>query len=203
MRVVYASSAAVWGPPEAYEHRALGEQDLPMPSTHYGVFKHGNEQNARVFYESDGVSSIGLRPWTVYGAGRDTGLTAGPTLAIKSVVMERSFEIGITGSIDLQYAGDVGETFVTCLLAPLEGAHVFNLAGDVVTIEDLISRLDRLRPGAARLITAAGPQVPVACRLDNSRLRCLVPGIPKTSLEDGIGRTLEVFERLKAEGKLD
>ena len=203
VRVVYASSAAVWGPPEAYEARPLGEHEPPMPSTHYGVFKHATEQNARVFYECDGVSSIGLRPWTVYGVGRDTGLTAGPTLAMKSVVMQRSFEIGIIGPIDLQYAGDVAEAFVACLLARLEGAHVFNLAGDVVTIEDFISRLDRLRPGAARLITAAGSQVPIACRLDDSRLRSLVPGIPKTSLEDGMGRTLDIFERLKAEGKLD
>src|SRR3954453_18131226 len=40
VRIVYASSSAVWGPKDAYEDRPLSEQDTPMPATHYGVFKH-------------------------------------------------------------------------------------------------------------------------------------------------------------------
>ena len=56
-------------PREAYEERPLSETDPPMPATHYGVFKHANEGNARVFFQANGISSVGLRPWTVYGVG--------------------------------------------------------------------------------------------------------------------------------------
>src|SRR5688572_31521795 len=63
VRIVYASSSAVWGPGEGYEQRALSEEDPLRPATHYGVFKQANEGNARVFYATNGISSIGLRPW--------------------------------------------------------------------------------------------------------------------------------------------
>ena len=93
VRVVYASSSAVWGPEEAYGDRALSESDLLLPATHYGVFKQANEGNARAFYCLNGISSVGLRPWSVYGLGRDAGLTADPTLAEKAVVLRRPFRI--------------------------------------------------------------------------------------------------------------
>ena len=47
VRVVYASSSAVWGPEEAYGGGKLTEDDPLKPSTHYGVFKQANEGNAR------------------------------------------------------------------------------------------------------------------------------------------------------------
>src|SRR5947209_9470495 len=70
-RLVYASSAAVFGPPDKYGPGPLGD-DVPLsPTTHYGFFKCCNEGNARIYYQDHGLSSIGLRPWTVYGVGRD------------------------------------------------------------------------------------------------------------------------------------
>jgi len=196
VRVVYASSSAVWGPEEAYGGGKLKEEDPLKPSTHYGVFKQANEGSARAFYLTDGISSAGLRPWTVYGVGRDRGLTADPTLAMRAVALGEPFRIRLTGHMDLQYVEDVAESFVRCLLAPLEGAHVFNLEGAVIAMDELIETLERLRPGASRLITAEGPQVPVAYRMDGSRLRTYVSGIPLTPLEEGIRKTLEMFERL-------
>ncbi len=203
VRVVYASSSAVWGPEEAYGGGKLTEAEPLKPSTHYGVFKQANEGNARAFYLANGISSVGLRPWTVYGVGRDDGLTADPTLAMKSLVLGRPFQIRLTGHMDLQYVEDVAETFVQCLLSPLDGAHVFNLEGTVTTIENLIHELDRLWPGAAKLITASGPQVPVAYRMDGSELRKRVPGIPQTPLEVGVRKTLDFFAHLAEKGRLN
>jgi nucleoside-diphosphate-sugar epimerase len=197
-RIVYASSSAVWGPQDMYEDRQLNERDPIKPSTHYGVFKQANEESARVFASVNGISSIGLRPWTVYGPGRDEGLTADPTLAMKALAEGWSFQIRLTGRMDLQYVEDVAEAFVRCLYSPLEGAYVFNLAGDVIDMHELIAALERVRPGAAQLITANGPQVPVAYRMDDSELRAHVAGIPKTSLEEGIHRTLAMFDRWRA-----
>ena len=67
-KVVYASSAAVFGVTE--ERRPITERDEPHPSSHYGVFKRCNEGNAHVYFLDHGVSSVGLRPLTVYGVGR-------------------------------------------------------------------------------------------------------------------------------------
>jgi nucleoside-diphosphate-sugar epimerase len=202
VRVVYASSSAVWGPEEAYGSGRLSEDDPLRPATHYGVFKQANEGNARAFYSINGISSVGLRPWTVYGPGRDAGLTADPTIAMKAVVLGRPFQIRVSGHMDLQYVEDVAEIFVRSALTPLEGAHVFNLEGAVVRMEDLVVELDRLRPGAAGLISVAGPKVPVAYRMDDSQLRAHIPGIPKTPLAEGMAKTLEIYERLRKEGRL-
>ncbi|HXG32501.1 MAG TPA: SDR family oxidoreductase [Bryobacteraceae bacterium] len=202
VRIVYASSSAVWGPPEEHPDRPLAEDDPPKPTTHYGVFKLANEASARAFFLSDGISSVGLRPWTVYGVGRDTGLTADPTLAMKAVALGAPYQIRLSGRMDLQYVEDVAEAFVRCLLAPLEGARVFNLAGDVISMEELIALLERLRPGARHLITASGPPVPVACRMSDKALRAAVPDLPKTPLEEGVRRTIELFERLHRENRL-
>lgn len=202
VRIAYASSAAVWGPGETYEDRSLTEKDPLKPSTHYGVFKHANEENARVFYATNGISSIGIRPWTVYGAGRDTGLTSDPTYAIRAVALEQPYTIRLTGFMDMQYVEDVAEAFVRSLLAPLEGAHVFNLAGDIVSMENFIETLDHIRPGAASLIRCDGPQVPVAFRMDDSAIQAAVGSIPKTPLLDGVKRTLEIFTSLREQGRL-
>ena len=202
VRVVYASSSAVWGPEEAYGSGKLTEAEPLKPSTQYGVFKQANEGNARAFFLTDGISSIGLRPWTVYGVGRDAGLTADPTIAMKSAVLGHPFQIRLTGHMDLQYVEDVAEIFVRCLIAPLEGAHVFNLEGAVVTIEGLIEKLDREWPGAAKLITASGPQVPVAYRMDGSSLRSSIPDLPVTPLEEGVRKTVRLFAKLKQQGVL-
>jgi nucleoside-diphosphate-sugar epimerase len=196
VRVVYASSSAVWGPEEYYGSGKLTEDEPLKPATHYGVFKQANEGNARAFYLANGISSVGLRPWTVYGVGRDRGLTGDPTLAMKAVAEHQPFRIRVSGKMDLQYVEDVAETFVRCLLSDLEGAQVFNLEGSVVDMEELVDMLERFRPGARALISVEGPTVPVAYRMDDAQLRAAIPGIPKTGLEEGIGRTLDYFERL-------
>ena len=202
VRVVYASSSAVWGPEDAYGERALSERDSPLPGTHYGVFKQANEGNARVFYTASGISSMGLRPWTVYGVGRDHGLTADPTLAMKAAALGVPFQIRVSGYMDLQHVSDVAETFIRCALSDVAGAHVFNLAGTIVEMNDLIAKIDRMSPGAAKLLSVTGPQVPVSYRMDASALHATVPGIPQTPLDDGIRQTLEMFGRLKAENRL-
>jgi nucleoside-diphosphate-sugar epimerase len=203
VRVVYASSSAVWGPEDAYEARALSEADPTRPTTHYGVFKQSNEGNARVFFAANGISSVGLRPWTVYGVGRDLGLTAAPTIAMRHLVLGKPYQIPLGGYMDLQYVEDVAEAFVRSALATVEGAHVFNLAGDVIHMDAIIDALEALRPGARQLISAGGPQVPVAYKMDDSALRSVIPGIPKTPLADGLRQTIELYEKLRAEGRIE
>jgi len=194
--IVYASSSAVWGPTDEYGEGALTE-DLPLkPSTHYGVFKAANEGNARNFFASDGISSIGLRPWTVFGPGRDTGLTADPTLAMRAVAERQPFRIRLSGHMDLQYTRDVADIFIQCLFSGAEGAHVFNLRGEAIEMEALRQLLEEIRPGAAELISVSGPEVPVAWRMSDEALVRTVGEIPRTPLRQAVTETIEKFESL-------
>ena len=196
VRIVYASSSAVWGPTDEYGEGLLTE-DLPVkPATHYGVFKAANEGNARVFFANDGISSIGLRPWTVFGPGRDAGLTADPTLAMRAVAHRVPFEIRLSGFMDLQYVRDVADIFIQCLRSSARGAHVFNLRGEVIGMEELRQLLETIRPGAANLISIKGPQVPVAYRMDDSALVRTIGEVPRTALREAVSETISAFEKL-------
>src|SRR5207249_2388410 len=158
-RLVYASSAAVFGPPEIYPTGPLADEVPLKPTTHYGVFKCCNEGNARIYFQDHGLSSIGLRPWTVYGVGRDFGMTSEPTKAIKSLALGRPYCISYGGWQDLQYVDDVAKVFVRCLEAPYEGAKMYNLRGDVVDLPAFHRALCSVEPAAERLITYGERQI--------------------------------------------
>ncbi len=161
-RLVYASSAAVFGPPENYPPGSLPDDVLLTPTTHYGYFKCCNEGNARIYYQDHGLSSIGLRPWTVYGVGRDFGMTSEPTKAIKSLALRRAYHITYGGWQDLQYVQDVAATFVRCLEVPYEGAKSYNLRGEVIDLHGFHRALCAVDPAAERLITYGERQIPIA-----------------------------------------
>src|SRR4029453_9170658 len=96
------------------EPEPLDEAAAKDPLTHYGVFKRTNEGNARVYFTDHKLSSVGLRPFTVYGVGRDTGLTSDPTKAMKAAVVGRSFHIRFSGPTDFQYVADTAAAFLAC-----------------------------------------------------------------------------------------
>ena len=202
-RIVYASSAAVFGPEEFYGGVTVAEGAPLLPGTHYGVFKQCNEGNARVYYLNDGISSVGIRPWAVYGVGRDIGITSGPTKAIKAAVLRRPYIIGFTGSIDLQYVRDTARIFIRCAVKDIPGAKVYTPRGSVVRVEDFIHTLEQVFPHAQGLIKAQGKQLPIAPDLDNSALKHDLGEDPRTPLEEGIRETANIFERLHREGRLE
>jgi nucleoside-diphosphate-sugar epimerase len=206
-KLVYASSSAVYGPPDLYYpdgKSAPLPADAPLvPSTHYGYFKCCNEGNARIYFQDFGLSSIGLRPWTVYGVGRDFGMTSEPTKAIKAVALGRPFAISYGGRQDLQFADDVAKVFVRALDAKCVGANVYNLRGAVVDLATFHAALCTVAPDAADLITFGERQLGIAYDLDDSTLQRDLGPIPKTALVDGIRQTYELFRRLNQEGRLD
>lgn len=202
-RLVYASSAAVFGPPGMYTSGALTD-DVPLrPSTHYGVFKCCNEGNARIYYQDHGLSSIGLRPWTVYGVGRDFGMTSEPTKAIKSLALGLPYHISYGGLQDLQYVDDVARTFIRGLDVPFEGAKSYNLRGHVVDLGAFHASLCEVDPAAKQLITFGNRQIAIAYDLDDEALQRDLGPIPRRSLVEGIRETLALFRSLNAAGKLD
>jgi nucleoside-diphosphate-sugar epimerase len=212
-RLVYTSSAAVFAAPEYYPLRAErggppGERSLAddvqlVPSTHYGVFKCCNEGNARIYFQDFGISSVGLRPWTVYGVGRDFGMTSEPTKAIKSLALKRSYHISYGGWQDMQYVDDVARITMRCLEAPYQGAKSYNLRGHVVDLPALHRALREVEPAAKDLITHGDRQIAIAYDLDDTALQRDLGPMPCTPLADGIRQTLELFRKLQAEGRLD
>ena len=199
-KVVYASSAAVFGTME--EDRPMTEGDAAQPTTHYGAFKRCNEDNAHVYFLEHGVSSVGLRPLTVYGVGRDFGVTSDPTKAMKAVVVGRDFHIRFGGRTDFQYVADTADVFIRAATSDLTGAHVFNLHGETVPIADIIAEIDRVLPGAGEKITCAEAPLSLPAEFDDAAIRAALGEIPATPLAVGVRATMERFAELHRQGRL-
>ena len=197
--VVYASSAAVYGLND--DDAVLDETAACEPSTHYGVFKRTNEGNARIYFLDHGVCSVGLRPLTVYGVNRDFGLTSDPTKAMKSAVVGRPFHIRFGGATDFQYVADTAAAFIACADKTPDGAQIFNLHGETVTVKRITDLINELINDA--LITFDGPPIPIAPAMNDAAIRRFIGELPSTPLETGVRETMERFAALRDAGTLD
>lgn len=199
-RIVYASSAAVFGMSEDGE--PLDENAASEPATHYGVFKRTNEGNARVYFLDHGLSSVGLRPLTVYGVGRDAGLTSDPTKAMKAAILGVPFHIRFSGATDFQYVADTAASFIACADKAPEGAHVFNLHGETVEVERIARVINENAP-QPDLVTLGGAPIPIAAAINDAAIRRVIGDLPSTPLEAGVRETMRRFIELRDAGRLD
>lgn len=184
--VVYASSIAVFG-----AAGTLAADD--HPGTLYGVTKRANESTALRYFEDYGVSTIGLRPHTVYGPARDQGLTSAPTVAMLATAAGVPFRIPFGGSVQLQYAPDVGEAFARTAELEYEGASVHNLDGPVAAIADVVALL-------GEGITADEQPLPFPSGVDGASFVALLGESVMRPVGDGVADAVQRFQRLVAAG---
>lgn len=201
-RVVYASSAAVFGPSED-DGSAPDESAACEPVTHYGVYKRANEGTARVYWLEKKLPSVGLRPLTVYGVGRDQGLTSGPTSAMKAAVLGRPFHIGFSGPTDFHYVADTAAAFLAAADGGPSGALVYNLHGTTHDVAEVVGAIEAERPAARGRITFGGPRIPIPPELDGAAFRAAYPALATTPLAVGVRATLARFQALASVGRLD
>jgi nucleoside-diphosphate-sugar epimerase len=106
-RIVYASSAAIFGADAEYGEQAVGDMSQPKPSSHYGAYKLCTEHAAKAYWVANQIPSVGLRPLTVYGPGRDMGLTSFPTRAVAAAIKGQKFDIAFSGNTVYTYVEEV------------------------------------------------------------------------------------------------
>jgi UDP-glucuronate 4-epimerase len=202
-RVVYASSAAVYDAADAGEPGAVIQHTTAgHPTSLYGVFKQANEGTARVYWQDNRVASIGLRPATVYGPGRDQGITSAPTRAMFAAVVGQPFHIPYGGRGEFQYADDVAKAFIACARTPFEGAEIFNLHGSVAHMSELVAAIEVVVPEARGQITFAEPGFPSPEEFDAWPLIELIGPLPHTPLREGVAATVALFGERVASGDM-
>jgi nucleoside-diphosphate-sugar epimerase len=148
------------------------------------------------------VSSVGLRPHTVYGPGRDQGVTSAPTLAMLSAAAGRAYAIPFGGAVRMQYVADAGEAFVRASEAAREGASVHHLDGPVVAMDEVVAAIERARPEAAGLVTAGADPLPFPAAVDATSFVELVGGPVSRSFAEGAREAIERFGELLADGRV-
>lgn len=73
-RFVFASSAAIYGTPEAVP---IDESDPKRPTSPYGVEKHSSDQYCRLYHDLYDVETVALRYFNVYGPRQRGGQYSG------------------------------------------------------------------------------------------------------------------------------
>lgn len=190
-KVVYASSVAA----------LPGGGEGHLPSTLYGVYKAADEGIAAIYWQDWSVPSIGLRPHTVYGPGRDQGLTSAPTKAMLAAAAGTPYTIPFGGSLLFQYAGEVAEIVARCATAPVAGAPVFDLGGRQTTIAEIVAAVRRVASAAE--ISFEGEPLPFPSDLDDGPLRAMLGQWRTVPLDQGVARSVAAFRDLLARGLVD
>ena len=122
-RMVYASSAAVYGVPETLP---LTETSAAKPLSPYGLEKFINDQYAALYRELYGVSSVGMRYFNVYGPRQD------PKSPYAGVISK--FADGLESSVPLRVFGDGSQTRDFIYVGDVARANVLALQGDVTGV---------------------------------------------------------------------
>jgi nucleoside-diphosphate-sugar epimerase len=200
--VVYASSVAVYGLSEEYPEGMIGHHSALRPRTHYGVYKQANEGTARIYWMDDGIGSIGLRPYTLYGPGRDQGMTSSPTKAMLAAAAGRAFHIPYGGRGCMQYNDDIARLFIRAARQPYKGAEVFNIRGSVSEMSEVVAAIEAAQPEVIGKITFDPKPLPLPEELDDAPLRALLGDFPETPLAQGVKNTIEFFQAALADGRI-
>jgi nucleoside-diphosphate-sugar epimerase len=197
--VVYASSVAAY---DAIDDPDGAPDMKGTPATVYGVFKRANEGTAHVYWSDHRIASIGLRPHTVYGPGRDQGVTSAPTVAMLAAAAGVPYHVPYGGRAQLQYVPDVARAFVQASLSQATGANVYDLPGEPVHVSQVIEQITDAVPTAAGTITFDGAPLPFPEGNDDRALEQAIGSLSRTTLHDGVHDSIARFRTLLADGRI-
>ena len=188
-RMVYASSAAVYGVPARLP---LHEEDPALPLSPYGLEKSINDQYAALYQEIYGQSAMGMRYFNVFGPRQDP---SSPYSGVISLFMRRLKDgqpLGVNGdglqTRDFIFVGDVAAANVLALQGDMGG--VCNVAtGHTVTLLQMIEELGRAAGHKPEVVHGAPRAGDIRhSSADNRRLRTQLGLERFTSLRDGLAR---------------
>lgn len=212
-RFVFASSAAVYGKRSAYDMDIIAENEMLAPPNYYGVWKVAGEHLAALFHQRSGIPTVSLRLNTTFGPGRDRGKTSAPTVALKSIALGNyqaktiPYLMPYQGRENYHYVEDVGAHFAGVCMLPFEGCEAFNIKGKTIAIADFLAAAKKVANEIGMtevdlgIVEGAAPNLFI-CDLDDRKVEAAFPGLPRTSIEDGIRKSLETFRQHAIDGTL-
>ena len=186
-RVVYASSAAVYGTPAELP---LSEASPVGPISPYGLEKLIDDQYAALYASLYGMSTLGLRYFNVYGPRQDprspyAGVISRFVDAVRTGQPVRIFGDGMQ-TRDFVYVKDIAEANRRALAADATGRCNVG-TGRTVTLLDLVAALERVgeRTVARQFEPPAAGDIRDSAT-STGRLAQALGFVPQTPLEIGL-----------------
>ena len=202
--IAYASSGSVYSADDANPSAPL-MLDTPInPPTLYGVFKQANEGTARIYWEDNGLASIGLRPCgIVYGPGRDQGNSSPPSKAMLAAAVETDYYIPWGGQIIFSHSSDVASAFVQAAQATPAGAPVYNLGGSASSVHDLVAAIEETEPAMRGRVSVGDASMIGPVEVDEAALNAAVGPVSWRPTSDGVRDTIRTLKMAIQRGTLD
>jgi UDP-glucose 4-epimerase len=193
-RVVLASSAVVYGEPEALPMH----EDQPLNgTTFYGSMKVANEQLARAFSHLHGVPTVSLRYFNVYGPRMDVRSRFVEVMVRWLNLIDEGKPLTLFGdgssSVDFVYIGDVVRANLLACETKTPAAIVNVCSGVETQMRDLAALLLRLTGSSVEMEFKPQPAGGLPARRvgDPRRAAELLGFKAETSLEAGVTRLIE------------
>lgn len=190
-RVVYASSAAVYGVPQTLP---LDESSPVAPISPYGLEKLVNEHYAALYQSLHGLECLGLRYFNVYGPRQDPASQYAGVITKFSSLLQRGEPLHIFGdglqTRDFVYVKDIARANVSALAGDVTGVVAVG-TGKSVTLLELVATLGRCVGRQPQVIHEAPvPGDIPRSAMSPAKLENWLGWKPSTSLADGIGNLL-------------
>ncbi len=188
-KIMYASTSGVYG------HGSIEDgitEDVPVaPDTSYAVAKRYNEVYLQSALQNQGIESVCIRFFNIYGASQDNRM-----------VIPRFFEMAMNGTPitvygdgsqtrDFTYVDDAVESVVQ-LMGNIKGWEIFNVAKeDEIFIKDLAEMIIKVTDGTGGINYMPAPQARIDYEVvrrygSSEKLKRVTGYQPDTSLETGL-----------------
>jgi len=139
---LYASSSSVYGKDSSIPFKET--EACNKPESYYAATKKANELMAHSYFKTKGISSIGLRFFTVYGPWGRPDMA--PMLFATAAVQKDSIKVFNYGkqSRDFTYVDDIVNGITLLVKSKRDkGAYVYNIGnGSPVNLLDFISLIE-------------------------------------------------------------
>jgi len=199
-RIVYSSSASIYGNPKSLPMR---ETDIPAPITPYCIAKLAGEQLLSFYAQRSKISWLALRFFNVYGPGQPTDAyyTSVVLTFLRRLAAGEAPAIDGRGeqSMDFVYVSDVARAVGMALDSDASGETLNVGTGHQTTVAELADHL--IRAVGANVQPVFRPREVLVTQREASidRIRELLGWEPTVELAEGLA---SIVEHLKRSGEL-
>ena len=192
-KLIHTSTSEVYG---TARYVPIDEEHPLQGQSPYSASKIGADKIAESFYCAFDLPVAIIRPFNTYGP-RQSARAVIPTIITQALTKEKIFLGSLHPTRDYTYIKDVVEGFIKVAESSKSVGEVINIGSNFeISIGDLANKIISLAGKNAEIIADPArvrPQDSEVERLwcDNTKAKRLLGWEPKTSLDDGLKRTIE------------
>nr|QNO41772.1 GDP-mannose 4,6-dehydratase [Methanosarcinales archaeon ANME-2c ERB4]QNO42749.1 GDP-mannose 4,6-dehydratase [Methanosarcinales archaeon ANME-2c ERB4] len=192
-KLVHTSTSEVYG---TARYVPIDENHPLQGQSPYSASKIGADKISESFYRSFDLPVATIRPFNTFGP-RQSARAVIPTIIMQALTKEKIFLGSLHPTRDYTYVKDVVEGFIKVAESPESVGEVINIGSNFeISIGDLVNKIFSLIGKNAEIITDSArirPQDSEVERLwcDNTKAKRLLGWEPKTSLDNGLEKTIE------------